>query len=138
MSHFPGDFRDLFRAEIEAFVEALQRREYLIMGKMRIVKGAHLKAIIGHYAVRVSEQPLLFGGLLVQESARVGCSKRDLDRVRIDFLGEADGFFYGLLGFSGQADDKRAVDDNAELVAIGHEATCHIYMHALLDVEQNL
>src|SRR5947207_2835032 len=42
--HFADDGRDLARAEIELLVEALQRREDLVVGEMRVVQRRDLDA----------------------------------------------------------------------------------------------
>ena len=58
--------------------------------------------------------------------------------MRVDVLREANGFFNGVAGFTGQADDEGAVDLDPKLMAIGCEPPCEINAHSFLDVKQDL
>ena len=105
---------------------------------MRVVQRSDLDAaVVDEFRVR-RIQPAVFEGLLVEECARIGRRQRDLNRVRIDAIGEADRLLDGFEGFSRQSQDERAVDGNAQLVAILGESLGHVNSHAFLDVVKDL
>ncbi len=83
-------------------------------------------------------EPLVLDGLLIEERAGVGRGERHLDRVRVDLHRVADRLLDRLLGLARQPEDERAVDDDAELVAVAREAARDVDEHALLDVVQDL
>src|SRR5207248_5961458 len=69
---------------------------------------------------------------------RIRGSQRHLDRVRIDFGGEADRLLDRFFGLTRESEDERAVNGDAEVVTVLGEAAGELDPHALLDVVQNL
>jgi hypothetical protein len=58
--------------------------------------------------------------------------------MRVDLLGETDRFLDRLRGLAGQADDKGAVDGDAEIPAVFGELAGPVDPDAFLDVDENL
>ena len=105
---------------------------------MRIMQRRDLHAVVvDQFGIGLVE-PAVLQRLVEQERSRIGRGKRNLDGVRIDLGGEADGLFDGLLGLARQAHDEGAVDGDAEFVAVLGEAAGDVDPHALLDVVQDL
>ena len=136
--HLVDDRGDLRRAEVERFVELLDRVENLAVAQVRIVQRRDLDAVVVDQIGVVGVEPAVLLGLLVQERAGIRRRERNLDGVRVDLLGEADGFLNGFLGFARQAEDEGAVDLDAQLVAVLGELPRDVDQHALLDVVQDL
>src|SRR5215471_13117178 len=86
----------------------------------------------------VEVEPAVLDRLPMQKGARVRRRERDLDRVRVDFRGKANGFFDRLLGLAGQPEDEGAMDHDAELVAVLREAARDVDAHSLFDVIKDL
>ena len=63
-------------------------------------------------------QPSVLKGLPIKICAGIRCCYRHLESVRIDFTGKPDRLLDRLLRLTGQAENKGAVDDYAELVAV--------------------
>ena len=61
---------------------------------------------------------MVLGRLAMQKRPRIRRGQRRLDRMRIDFGGELDGFLDRLFGLTGQTEDEGAVDNDAEFVAV--------------------
>ena len=61
-----------------------------------------------------------------------------MQRKHVEFLREADGVFDGFLGLDGQAEDERAVNHHAGLVAGFGEAAHFVHRHAFLDAGQDV
>src|SRR5215470_10045905 len=138
LDHLGDQGGDLAAPEIEALVKGLERLEDLGVRQVRIVQRRDLHAtLVDEFGVAEVE-PAVFDRLAVQIGARIGCGERDLDRVRVDFRGKADGFFDRLLGLTGKAEDEGAVDRDPELVAILGKASRDVDPHPLLDVVENL
>src|SRR5690606_5937870 len=70
--------------------------------------------------------------------AGVRRGERDLDRLAVHLLRELDRLADGLRRLAGQAEDERAVDQDAELVAVLGELARATDVDALLDVLQDL
>src|ERR1700726_4561285 len=83
-------------------------------------------------------QPSVLKGLPIKICAGIRCGYRHLESVWIDFTGKPDRLLDRLLRLTGQAENKGAVDDDAELVAVFAELPRDINPHSLLDVVQNL
>ncbi len=58
--------------------------------------------------------------------------------MRVDFLGVLDGLLDGLARLARQAQDKGAVDLDAQLAAVLGEAARNVRTQAFLDVQQDL
>ena len=136
--HLADDRGDLRRAEIEAPVEGLDAVEDLGVRQMRVVQRRDLHAVLVDQLGMLGVEPAILDRLLVQERAGIGRGERDLQRVRVDLGGEADGLLDRLLGLAGQAEDEGAVDLDAEFVAVLGELLRDLDPHALLDVVQDL
>ena len=136
--HLADDGGDLRRSEIELLVERLDRIEDLGMAEMRVGERRDLRAEIGDQLLVLMVQPIVLARLVIKEGARIGRRERHLDGVRVDLLGEAYRLLDRLLGLARQAENERAVDDDAEIVAILGEAASDVDPHALLDVVKNL
>ena len=63
---------------------------------------------------------------------------RDLNRFRVELLGEIDRALDGLLRLTGESDDEVAVNTDAKLFAVLRERAGHLDGRALLDILQNL
>ena len=85
---------------------------------MRVVQRRDLNAVFVHQFGMLGIEPAVLHRLIVQEGAGIGRGERDLDGVRVDLGGEADGFLDGFLRLTGQAEDEGAVDLDSELVAV--------------------
>ena len=75
---------------------------------------------------------------VVHRGAGIRRRERALQRLGLHLLREADRLFDRLARLAGQADDERAVDQNADVVAVLREATRALDRDALLDVLENL
>ena len=63
-------------------------------------------------------QPSVLKGLPIKICAGIRRCYRHLDRVRIDLTGKTDRLLDRLRRLARQAENERAVDDDAELVAV--------------------
>ena len=63
---------------------------------------------------------------------------RNLDRFDVQPLREVNRIAQRIAGFARQPDDKIAVDQQAELVAVRREPLGHVDRRALLNVPENL
>src|SRR6266404_8075411 len=136
--HFTDDRSNLRCPEVESPIEVVDRLEDFGVTQMRVAQRRSLRAEVAQQSRLFIDEPAVCQRLLVKESARIGRGERDLDRVRVDLGGEADGFLDGFLGLAGQAEDEGAVDDNTELVAILGKPLRDVDAHALLDVVEDL
>src|SRR5262249_38360315 len=126
-------------AEVELFGELTDRLEDFLVAEMRIADGADLNACICNKArSRVVEQPAVLFGLIVEICARIGGSQRNLQRMRVHLLGEADRLPNCLLGFARQTEHEGPVHLDSELVTVRREAAQPFDSNALLDIVQYL
>ena len=96
--HLADDRGDLRRAEVEAPVELLDRLENLGVAEMRIMQRRDLHAaVVDEFGMRFVE-PAVLQRFAIKLGAGIGRRQRDLDGVRIDLGGEADGLLDGLPG----------------------------------------
>ena len=130
--HLAHDRCDFAGTEIEALIKHFERIEDLLVGQMRIVQRCDLNAVFVHQFRIVRVQPAVFDRLLVEKRAGVGRRQRDLNRVGIDPICEADRLFDRFRGLAGQSENERAVDGDSEVVAVLRELLCDFDAHALL------
>ena len=81
---------------------------------------------------------VVLGHELVEPRAGVRRRERDLQRLGVHLLGEADRLLDRLPRLAREPQDERAVDQDAELVAVAGEAPRALEADALLDVLQDL
>src|SRR5579862_314079 len=108
------------------------------MAQMRIVERRYLYAVIVDQLCVCVVEPAIFEGLAMEERAGIRRGEGNLDRMRIDLRGEADGLLDGFLGFTRKAEDEGAVNGDSKLVTVLGEPAGHVDAHALLDVVQDL
>src|SRR3984957_20756252 len=136
--HLFDDFPDLSRPEIETPVELLHAVKDLLPGEVWVAERGELDTLVIYQARTLGlTQPATGERLAVQRRARIGGGERDLDRVRIDLLGELDGPLDGLRGLPRQAEDKGAVNHDAESAAVRAEPSCDVGAQPLPDVMQD-
>src|SRR5262249_46992336 len=82
--------------------------------------------------------PIVGYCLSEQFSAGIGRRNRDLDRMRINFVGEADGVLYGFVVLTRKTNNEGAVNDNAQVMAVARKCARHVDARALLDVVKDL
>src|SRR5581483_9850984 len=82
-------------------------------------------------------QPALRARLPVQLRARIRRCQRDLHRVRIDLLREANRLLDRLPCLTRQPENERAVDRDAERAGVTRERPCAVEPDALADVVQD-
>src|SRR5487761_1328227 len=116
--HLRHHLGDLARSEVELLVEGVHRLEDLRARQLRVLEHRRLHAPLVHQVGVVLGQPSLLLRLLVQGGARVRSGDGHLQRVGVDVLGELDRLLDRLLGLTGKADDERAVDGYAQVVAV--------------------
>src|SRR4029450_2510707 len=133
--HLRGQGEHLPGAEVEAAVEVVHRAEDLGAREMRVAEGAHLPARAVHE--RVGLEPPVALRFLVERGARIRRGQRDLDGVWIDLGGEPDGLGDGLARLTGQAQDERPVDGNAQRPGVAGEPWRHVGAHPVLDVVED-
>src|SRR5262245_9094427 len=134
--HLRAERDHLARAEVEAPVHLVHRAVDLRARQVRIADGTHLEAAVVDQPLRL--EPSFAARLLVERRARIGRGERDLDGVGIDLAREADGLLDALARLSGQAEDERTVQRDAERLAVAREAPRHIEPHSLLNVVEDL
>ena len=100
--HLRHDGGDLGGAEIEFLVEVLDRIEDLAVAQVRIVQRRDLRAFLRQQIDFFVVEPAVFLRLPVQKGARIRGGERNLDRVRIDLLGEVQRLLNRLPGLAGQ------------------------------------
>jgi hypothetical protein len=91
-----------------------------------------------HQFAGLDLQPALFLRLAIEFGAGIGRGERNLDRFRVDIAGEFDGLLDRFCRLARQAQDKRAVDLDAQFLARCVKFAGDIDAHALLDVDQDL
>src|SRR5579875_2751997 len=138
LDHLAHDRGDLAGAEIELFVEGLDRVEDLLVAQMRIMQRRDLNAVLVDQLRMFGIEPAILDRLLIEEGAGIRRGERDLDGMGIDLGRELYRLLDGFLGFAREAENEGAVDRHADLVAILGEALGHVDQHALLDVVQDL
>src|SRR5581483_5669677 len=96
------------------------------MREVRIVERRDLDAVlVDEFRMRRIE-PAILHRLLLEEGSWIGRGERDLDGVRVDLGVKPDRLLDRHLGRAWQAQDARAVDGDAELVAILGEGASHV------------
>src|SRR5262249_5776308 len=134
--HLRAERDHLARAEVEAAVHLVHRAVDLRARQVRLADGAPLEAALVAQSLRL--EPSFAARLFVERRPWIGCGERALDGVGIDLAGEADGLLDALARLAGQPEDERAVQGDAERLAVAREATRHIEPHSLLDVVEDL
>src|SRR5439155_19026534 len=84
--HLPEEPEDLPRPEVEAPVEALDRREDLRARQVRVAEHAGLHTARVHELVAL--EPAVLDRLLVERRSRVRRRQRHLERIGIDLARE--------------------------------------------------
>src|SRR5262249_9802835 len=118
--HFGAERDHLARAEVETAVHLVPRAGDLRARQGRVAHGAHLETALVDQPLRL--EPSFAERLFVERRPRIGCGERDLDGVGIDLAGEADGLLDAFARLAGQAEDERAVQGDAERLAVAREA----------------
>src|SRR6202050_1566207 len=137
--HLADDLPDFSRAEVEAFVEHFHAVEDLFLGQVRIADRGQLHAAFIDQIYRiVFLQPAILHRLAIQGRTRIRRGQRDLDGVRIDFLGEVYRLLDSLRRLTRKAENERAVDQDAKFAAVLGEAPRDVSAQPLLDVQQDL
>ena len=132
----PHDAPDDARAEEIFAVEALHPLHQLAAVEARIDHVGKLVAgLIGH-GIDGDEVVLL--DVIVELGAGIGMGDGDLDGLGVQPLGEIDGLADALARLARQPDNVVAVNQQAELLAVGGEALGHLHGGALLDVLEDL
>src|SRR5208283_4475707 len=136
--HLVDDRGDLRRPEVKPPVERLHVVEDFRVRQMRIMQRRDLYAAVIDQLRVVRVEPAVLDRLLVEERPRVWRGQGNLDRVRVDLGGEADGFLDRLPRLPRQAEDERAVNLHTQFMAVTGEFPRDLDSHALLDVVQDL
>src|SRR6266699_4372033 len=89
--HFAQETQDWPMAEIEATIHALDRILNLVGREMAIAKSRYLDTIPREQCSAI--EPSVGSRLFIEFGARVGSGDRDLNRERVDLLGEPDRLF---------------------------------------------
>ena len=100
LDHFRHDGCDLGGAKIEFLIEILDRLEDLGVAQVRIVERRDLRALLGQKIDLLVIEPAVFLCLPVQECPRIRRRQRNLNRMRIDLLGEIQRLLDRLLGLA--------------------------------------
>src|SRR5271157_685045 len=130
------DAPDDAQAEEILAVEALHPLHQFSAVEPRINHVGKLVAgFIGH-GIDGDEVVLL--DVIVELGARIRMGDGDLDGFRVQPLGEIDGLADALARLARQPDNVVAMNQQAELLAVGREALGHLHGGALLDVLQDL
>ena len=132
-----GDLGHLPRAEVEAPVELLEG----IRRSPRARGAGYESAAIWTPSSETSGSSARASRsrrLPVELGPGIGSRERDLERVRVDLAREADRVPDRLVRLARQAHDERAVDRDAEPVAVLREAPRRVDPGALADVVQDL
>ena len=105
---------------------------------MLVFKHAHLNAIVGDQIPDPTFEPALLLGLFKKVRAGIGRRQRDLNRFGIELDRVIDRLLDGLARLAGQPDDEGAMDQDAELVAVGGKTPREVEPDTLFYVVQNL
>src|SRR5205085_1488893 len=138
LQHLAEQRCNLAPPEIEAPIELLYRLEDLGVPEVWVMQRSDLHAALVDQVGVALVEPAILKGLPVEIGAGIGRGERHLDRVRVDVGGELDRLLDRLLRLARQAQNERAVNRDAELVAVLCETPRDIDPHALLDVVQDL
>src|SRR6266851_6928763 len=134
--HLFHRLENVARAKIEAAVETLDRAVDLVIAEPRVSDGALL--ITGFVEQRINREKTILRDVIEKFGARVRRGERDLDRFAIHFARKANRFLDRVLALARQTENKRAVNQDADVAAILGEAAGAIDADTFFDVLQNL
>src|SRR5215467_6725662 len=134
--HLLDEAEKLARPEVELPVEARDRGEDLLARKMGIAEHARLRAARVDQIRRL--EPALLLCLAVERGAGIRRRQRDLERIGIDVVREADRLLDRLAGLAGEPHDERAVDLDPERLRLAREPARDVQANPLLHTVQDL
>src|SRR5690242_18472675 len=105
---------------------------------MWVVQRGDLDAVSIHQLRVLGVQPAVLDRLAIKIRAWIWCRERDLDGVRVDLGGKANGFLNRLLRLAREPQNESTMDLYAQFVAVLGKAARNLDPHTLLDVVQDL
>ena len=86
------------------------------------MKWGQLQPMLVNQVRMLRVQPTILQRLAVKLGAGIRRGQRDLDRVRVDFTGEADRLLDRLFGLARQPQNEGAVDGDPQIVTVAGES----------------
>src|SRR6195256_680664 len=134
--HLLEKAEELPRTEVEAAVEALDRREDLLPREVRIAEHARLRAASVHELGPL--EPAALERLAVERGARIRRRQRDLERIGVDVAREPNRLPDRLARLTRQPHDERAVDLDPERPSVLRELAGDVEADPLLHPIQDV
>src|SRR2546423_8301899 len=134
--HLSKDTENGPRPHVEPPVELLHGFEDILPAEIRILQGGVLNAALVDQGSVL--QPSMGLGLSIQLGPRIRGGERDLDSIEIQLACILHGLPHRLTRLAGQAQDKRAVNLDAQPLAVLDELARSINADTLANVIENL